>query len=72
MATREICKCCWQINPLGFHVPNDIWESSVPIQLKTSVLCVICFARFADENDIQWDTDIDFYPVSKVTHNMPL
>ena len=69
MATREICKCCGRINPLGFHVTNHIWRESVPSYYEDDILCIICFAQFADENGIEWDVDVDFYPVSLITHN---
>lgn len=66
--TREICKACWKINRIGFIVPNEIWNKSVPNFFKNKVLCLDCFTTFADEAGIEWDKDIKFFPVSFLTH----
>lgn len=68
MATREICKCCGTINAVGFAVPDGVWNQAVPIKWSSGVLCLNCFTRFADEARIQWDESIQFFPVSRVTH----
>ena len=68
VGTREICKACHQINAVGFHVPAEIWAAAVPEHLRNHVLCLVCFARFADEQLIPWDEQIEFYPVSLATH----
>lgn len=65
--TREICKCCGRLNPIGFTVPDHIWHQSVPEHLIHGVLCIMCFAQFADEQNIPWDQDIKFWPVSRHT-----
>lgn len=65
---REICKACWEINRVGFYVPDEIWYAAVPIKLRNSVLCLNCFTRFADEKLISWDDQIKFFPVSARTH----
>ena len=66
--SREICKICWHVNPVGFSVPDAVWEAVVPLQFRSNVLCILCFARLADEKLIPWDEDIKFYPVSLYTH----
>lgn len=63
--TREICKACWQVVTVGFHVPDDVWIAAVPERLRGSPLCLACFTRFADEARLAWDADIEFYPVSR-------
>ena len=68
MSTREICKLCWQINVVGFHVPDDVWTAVVPECAQTRVVCLACFTRLADEKLIPWDRDIEFSPVSLATH----
>lgn len=68
MMTREICKACYQINAVGFWVPDEIWEAAVPERLRNSVLCLGCFTRLADEACLRWDKCIDFSPVSLATH----
>lgn len=69
LGSREICKCCGEINRVGFAVENYIWSMAVPFEWRTSVLCIGCFTRFADEAGVLWDTDIKFYPVSFITHS---
>lgn len=64
---REICKCCGQISAVGFYVPDDVWRICVPEFWINRVLCLSCFTRFADEQLVQWDKKIQFYPVSRVT-----
>lgn len=63
--TREICKACYHPNPVGFTVPDNVWQSAVPANLRDGVLCITCFARLADEALIEWDRDIQFWPVSR-------
>lgn len=66
--TREICKCCDEDNPVGFDVPDDVWLAAVPAEYANRVLCLQCFAKFADERLIAWDKGIKLYPVSMATH----
>ena len=68
--TREICNACWRPNPVGFNVPDETWELVVPARIREggNKLCIMCFAQFADERLIEWDREIEFYPVSMVTH----
>lgn len=68
VTTREICKACFHPNPIGFDVPNEIWESAVPERLRSGVVCIACFARLADEAMLRWDENIKMYPVSMATH----
>lgn len=69
MMSREICRACWRVNPIGFHVPDAVWFSCIPPELIGSTLCIMCFIRFADAAYVEWDFSIKFYPVSLVTHN---
>jgi len=32
------------------------------------IICLRCFTRLADEQGVQWDKEIKFYPVSFITH----
>ena len=68
MMTREICKICYQINRVGFDVPETIWKQAIPIQFQNHVVCLNCFTRLADEQMLHWDKQIKFYPVSMATH----
>lgn len=42
----------------------------MPPEHLSSVVCISCFARLADEKLIPWDQDIQLYPVSMHTHLM--
>ena len=67
-SSREICKICLHINSVGFDVPDKIWKSVVPLAHQNNVVCLSCFTRLADEKMIDWDSQIEFYPVSMKTH----
>jgi hypothetical protein len=47
--SREICKACFHVNPVGFHVPDHVWHIAAGDRFKDSVLCLACFCRLADE-----------------------
>lgn len=66
--SRETCKMCWRANPVGFAVPDDVWQEVVPSERRSDVVCISCFARLADEKLIPWDDQIQLYPVSLATH----
>lgn len=68
--TRERCAACHRISPIGFFVPNEIWEVVVHPSLQDSILCLSCFTSRADEKLIPWDKEILFFPVSFYTHLM--
>jgi len=66
--TREICKICYHVNPIGFKVPQKIWSAVNPLQENDCTICLSCFTRLADEKMIKWDKDIKLFPVSLKTH----
>ncbi len=66
--SREICKICYHVNRIGFHVPGAVWSRVVPPHLVDHVVCLDCFTSLADEKLIPWDSDISFYPVSLAAH----
>ena len=65
-STREMCRCCWRPSPVAFLVPDAIWEAAVHPAFRDQVLCVMCFACFADERLVEWDRDIRLIPTSAV------
>ena len=67
--SREICKICFHPNRVGFLVPDSVWKVVVPENLEESVVCLDCFTRLADEKRVYWDREIDFFPVSFLTHS---
>lgn len=66
---REICRCCGRVSPVGFSVPDAVWEASVPSAWSRAPLCILCFAHFADEASVEWAGEIEFFPVSLVMHH---
>lgn len=68
LTTRERCQMCNHFSPVGFSVPNEVWAASVHPHWANSPLCIMCFARGADERGVAWDQDIEFHPVSFATH----
>lgn len=70
--TREICRLCWSVIRVGFTVPDGIWTAAMrphlyhrPVDL---IACLACFSRLADERGVEWDRDIEFFPISQVAH----
>jgi len=66
--SREICKLCYHVNSVGFHVPDEVWEATLPEALWEQIVCLPCFIRLADEKSILWDSEIQLFPVSLATH----
>ena len=67
ICTREICAACQKISPVNFSVPNDIWKIVVHPSLQNDILCLMCFILRADEKLIEWDKDIQLFPISLAT-----
>ena len=65
---REICGLCHRVSPVGFWVPNEIWEQVVHHSQLHSIHCLTCFIERADEKLIDWSKNIKFYPVSLRSH----
>lgn len=68
-AHREICHLCHEVSRVGFHVPDDIWQAAMHKSDWNNIVCLSCFARLADERGVEWDNDIAFYPVSRISHD---
>lgn len=62
--TREICKRCGRESPVGFDVPDEIWEKAVPPQYRDRVLCIHCFDELATRAGVDWTDAIKFWPAS--------
>lgn len=67
-AHREICSLCHEVNRVGFSVPDEIWKLAVHRSQINDIVCLQCFTRLADERGVQWDKEIEFYPVSFITN----
>ena len=66
--TRERCGMCHKISSVGFFVPNGVWAQAVHQHWRDSILCLACFTTMADEKMIEWEREIEFFPVSLRTH----
>lgn len=64
--TREMCQRCNHVSAVGFFSP--VWELVTGPHWEHSILCIRCFAELGDEKFIEWEEDIEFYPVSFRTH----
>jgi hypothetical protein len=64
---REICSLCHEVSRIGFSVPDEIWKLAVHHSQQNDIICLRCFCRLADERSVEWDKDISFYPVSRIT-----
>lgn len=66
---REICSLCSEVSRVMFSVPNAIWELAVHVSQLESIVCLRCFTRLADERGVEWDKEIKFRPVSRITQD---
>ena len=64
---REICHLCHEVNRVGFWVPDEIWRAALHESQWNAIVCLRCFTRLADERGVEWDKEIKFYPVSRIT-----
>ncbi|HEX5704889.1 MAG TPA: hypothetical protein VFX97_16950 [Pyrinomonadaceae bacterium] len=64
---REICSVCGEVSRVMFGVPNEVWELVVHHSQLRNIICLRCFTRLADERGVEWDKDITFQPVSRIT-----
>ena len=62
---REICCLCHEVSRVGFRVSDKIWELAVHSYYRESIICLSCFTRLADERYVEWDKDIELYPISR-------
>lgn len=67
-SSREVCKLCFEVNAIGFSVPDRVWLQVVPEHVRTRVVCLRCFVRLADEKLVPWDREIELFPVSLASH----
>lgn len=51
---RQTCKCCGKRDYFNFYVPDDVWLSVVPPELKNLVVCLPCFDKFASAKNIDY------------------
>ena len=65
---REICALCHEVSRIGYHVPNDVWDTAVHTHWRNDIICLQCFTRVADEKGVEWDREITFHPISWITH----
>ncbi len=57
----EVCRDCGHHMPIGYHVPNEMWEKVVGEDIR---LCITCFDTKAAALGVDWDQDIELFPVS--------
>lgn len=78
---REKCDRCDRRNPIGFVVPDPVWNRINEIATKEAaawnnqpnplpqgpfdILCIICFIEIADWNGVEWSESIELHPCSR-------
>jgi hypothetical protein len=60
VAYRSICRLCLSPNALIFSVPDDTWETVVPLKYQNADLCIECFENLVCDKQIEL-----FYSVSR-------
>ena len=64
---REICALCHEISRIGFFVSDEVWKATIHLHYQNSIICLRCFTRLADEKSVEWDKNIEFFPVSWIS-----
>lgn len=69
---REICSMCYGINRVGYGVDVQVYKAVVPKEFHglDKIVCLNCFTRLGDEKNVQWDNDMEFFPMSFISHNV--
>lgn len=52
--SHQKCKACGRRDKFDFYVPDEVWESVVPIRLQERVVCLACFDRLAKERGVDY------------------
>lgn len=56
---HQTCKACGNRDKFDFHVPDEVWESIVPLHLASRVVCLACFDDFAELAGVDYSDSID-------------
>jgi hypothetical protein len=55
---RQTCKSCGRRDKFDFNVPDSLWASVVPPELRNRVVCLACFDDFAREAGVDYSHDL--------------
>ena len=55
---QQRCKVCGYRDKFNFYVPDDIWQSIVPIKYQKRVVCLACFDDFAQKKGVDYSTSL--------------
>jgi hypothetical protein len=61
----EWCQRCNRAVVVGFNVPDEIWNAI--IKDKFNVVCLLCFDELSEGTGIEWEENIEFFPVSRAS-----
>lgn len=61
---RQKCAACSQVLTIDYHVSDGIWYEAVKPFYNNSIICINCFARWADEKLLPWCQEITLRPCS--------
>jgi len=56
----EICKRCNRRNPVGFQVPDAVWDQ---VHGEYNLLCVTCFDELAEQRGVEYEFQ-GIWPIS--------
>lgn len=49
----ETCKLCGSSNNCDFNVTDDVWQTVVPPEYQSEIVCLECFENFACEKQVE-------------------
>lgn len=64
--TRPRCHACQTVIVVDLRVSDELWEAVVHPSLRSTYMCLNCFASRADEKFIDWSREIELIPLSLV------
>lgn len=65
-AHRQICRLCHEVCRVDFWVPDEVWRAAMQRCDWSTVACLACFTRLADERGVEWCRAIELRPMSRV------
>jgi hypothetical protein len=55
---RQICSVCKCTDKFNFHVPDEVWKTTVPRSHQNKVVCLPCFDEFARAGNVDYSEHI--------------
>jgi hypothetical protein len=55
---RQTCQVCRSPDKFNFHVPDDVWNRTVPAEYRNGIVCLPCFDEFARRNGVDYSDSL--------------